>query len=159
MLRQVEDARLLQEFLDKDTTCQLCGVKEDMSQDTAIAVVALEHCDHRVCSTCTYTAIKTVQPTSQRDYVCPAPGCSQVTFDCVGFFCVCVCVCYASTLSPCFSSNIVFCCCFHRVYIKTRMSASCVLLLLSPTMRFSLRRLARKSSSHSVICREGVKYN
>lgn len=49
-----------------------------MSQEQAITVVALDHCDHRICSTCTYAAIKVAQPTSQRDYVCPVPGCSQV---------------------------------------------------------------------------------
>jgi len=73
---QSEDARLLQEFLDQDTTCQLCGMK-DTGDDASKAVVALEGCDHRVCSGCTYSAINTKGAGSQRDYVCPAPGCAR----------------------------------------------------------------------------------
>ena len=69
-----EDARLLQEFLDRDTTCQLCGVK-DTGDDASRAVVALETCDHRVCSRCTYAGINTTRAKSQRDYMCPVPGC------------------------------------------------------------------------------------
>ena len=70
---------MLREFLDKDATCQLCGAKDDGTNTDATlqAVVALEHCDHRVCSACTFAAIRSAQPTSQRDYVCPVPGCSQ----------------------------------------------------------------------------------
>ena len=41
-------------------------------------MVALDECDHRVCTACTLAAVKAWQPTTQRDYRCPVPGCKQV---------------------------------------------------------------------------------
>ena len=73
---QAEDARLLQEFLDKDSTCQLCSTK-DTGTDLAHTVVVLDECDHRVCSACTSAAIKASQPKTQDDYLCPVPACRQ----------------------------------------------------------------------------------
>ena len=77
--RQAEDARLLQEFLDRDTTCQLCGAKDASASSDATmhTVVALEHCEHRVCAACTAAEVARSQPVRQADYVCPVPGCVQ----------------------------------------------------------------------------------
>ena len=75
---QAEDARLLQEFLDRDSTCQLCNTKEDTGTDSAhTAVVVLDECDHRVCSACTSAAIRASQPKTQNGYLCPVPACRQ----------------------------------------------------------------------------------
>ncbi len=83
-LKQVEDERLLQEFLRRERTCEFCQgeVDRDELEGGEIAIHILAECEHHLCRRCAFTEIvEKKRPQRQCDYVCPLASCGTSLTD------------------------------------------------------------------------------
>jgi hypothetical protein len=76
--KQDDDERLLQEFLRRERTCEICHSEfdaESESRSSEANGLALSQCDHRLCRSCALQEIVVKKkPQKQSDYVCPCCG-------------------------------------------------------------------------------------